>query len=86
MQESLWWVDADGDAWQLSGAADGVDWLFGATGRFGMAAEITTALVPLSAGARVRTVRHPSRQASFPVLFRGSTELELRQVVREWHG
>lgn len=83
MSETLTWIDADGNSYDLSGQTDR-EWLLGTQGRFMPPFRFVENEVPLQPGARLRTVKTLPREVDIPLLFKAASETALRTLVRDY--
>ena len=81
MAETVAWVDADGTVTTLSGAAD-TEVRIGRAGAFMPEFDLVADVVPLQAGARLRTVRTRPREVDLPLLVKGTSSAGLRTTMR----
>ncbi len=81
MSETIAWVDADGVVTTLSGGAD-TEVRIGRAGAFMPEFALVADVVPLQAGAKLRTVRTRPREVDLPLLVVGTTSAGMRTTVR----
>lgn len=81
--ETLSWIDADGDETQLDGS-DGATVLTAVAGRFMPPFQMVEDEIPFQPGARLRRVKTKVREVVLPMIFRGVDEADLREVMRAW--
>lgn len=80
--DKISWIDANGTEYPLSMQQNFVI-LKGMNGRFMPPLSVNEEEVPFQSGSRLRQIKVKSRDIDIPLLIKASSEIELRQKVRE---